>query len=801
MRRSITRWLPLVGGAVLLAAVAATAPSIASRPVRADGSGPVAEWTFDEGSGTTTHDAVGTLDGTLSGGVSRITEGVPQGTGALSFDGTDGKVVIPNDAILEPASTFSLAAWVRSGASGATTIIGKGGGGCWFSSYGLAINVGLFGEYLSDGYGAWVGVYPSSLGSSPLDGKWHHVVLIVEPSMHMAYIYVDGRPSGGSSSGLEAGIRYNGDPLTVRDLVFGGPAESGCGGAPGYFDGAIDDVRLYDRALDLSEIDAFLTPFATTTTVSVDPTTMLHGATATYTATVTPVPPTGSVVFLASLDGAPEQWVGRGEVDGLGHVSSIDFNGQGLSVGHYALRAVFSGGGPAQDSQSSTIPFQVDPIPTRVTIRTEANPWIPDTSIQLDVTLGWADPALSYGPGGQVTIFDVADGTETPVATATPGYVYGSGPYWASATVPGRHVGAYTYRVRYAGAAYYGASSADVTLDVAKGGTSTALTATPGPIQQHHPLELDASTSFPPLGGPGVTGTGTLAIRDLGTGTIVASGDPGATLVYTTSDLVLGDHQFRAEYGGDDRYAASQSDPITVTIAADVVDATGVTLQYATFYPYKDGYRDTVAARGTRQEAASVSIRIYSPRSKLLKTIEVPSGIGAYTATWSGRNGAGTILPAGKYRVVQVLTDGAGTHRTVTSYVTLSTKRLYYSTVTYTKSAKTQYAKKGTGWLAWSFKVPSAVVFKTLVFSVYGKSDFGYGGFGPHDFTACGSSAWSTSCATRRHDLPLNYAWLSVKGSATKDHSGSTLRLYVWSTYGTSYAVSGRVRATYGVLR
>ena len=49
---------------------------------------------------------------------------------------------------------------------------------------------------------------------------------------------------------------------------------------------------------------------------------------------------------------------------------------------------------------------------------------------------------------------------------------------------------------------------------------------------------------------------------------------------------------------------------------------------------------------------------------------------GPYTYIWNGRNAAGTILPAGKYRIVQTLTDTALNLGLATFSVTLSKKKL-----------------------------------------------------------------------------------------------------------------------------
>jgi hypothetical protein len=76
------------------------------------------------------------------------------------------------------------------------------------------------------------------------DGNWHHVVMTVDGGNEMK-LYVDGLEKGSQSLG--------GDPYT-------GDAETWLGQEPGRddrpLDGSVDDVRIYDRVLSATEVDA-----------------------------------------------------------------------------------------------------------------------------------------------------------------------------------------------------------------------------------------------------------------------------------------------------------------------------------------------------------------------------------------------------------------------------------------------------------------------------------------------------------------------------------------------------------------
>jgi hypothetical protein len=319
----------------------------------------------------------------------------------------------------------------------------------------------------------------------------------------------------------------------------------------------------------------------------------------------------------------------------------------------------------------------------------------------------------------------------------------------------------------------------------------------------HATAEIGLATYRKSQGGDTPAPTGTLTFREQPSGTVVATIPVTGNGLYEVSlpQYAVGTRQFSAEYSGDASFDPSASATETLTIAADVVEASGIGVSATSLYPYKDGYRDTVTIRGTRDEPASVAIRITSPTNRTVKTAAVSMGGGAYSVTWNGRNSSGKALAAGRYTVVQTLTDDAGTKRSVTSHVSVSAKRLYYTTVTLTK-AYANYSKKTASWIAWNFTLPSAAAYKSLVFSVKGKTSIPPGAIGPQDFTLCGASYYSPNCVARSRSLPFKLGWVSVTGSASRDRSGRTVRLFAWASYGGTASVAyGKVKVTYGVLK
>jgi hypothetical protein len=218
---------------------------IAAAPASADIL-PVGAWPFNEGSGAVAHDFSGHHnDGSLEG-LTQWTRGRFQG--GVSFNGSAAAVDVPDRPSLEPA-TVSVSAWVNSAASPGNDkyIVAKGANGCLASSYGLytGANSGVA-FYVSTNQGLSWTLSPAA-EPSVWNGQWHHVVGTYNGSV--VRLYLDGRQVG-SGTPDTAPIAY-GLP-TSNDLQIGD--YPGCTGLD--FSGSIDEVKVFNRALDPLEIAA-----------------------------------------------------------------------------------------------------------------------------------------------------------------------------------------------------------------------------------------------------------------------------------------------------------------------------------------------------------------------------------------------------------------------------------------------------------------------------------------------------------------------------------------------------------------
>ena len=203
-------------------------------------------WPFSEGTGTTTADASGHGNtGTLLGGVSWTTAG--KYGDAVVFDGVSGYVDCGNNSSTNITGSMTMAAWVKMNSGAQDQKVGGNqdgtSGGYKMSIYGLLV------EFEVRDAANNANLNRSVVGGNILTlGTWYHVAGVYDATNHMIKTYVNGYLDR-SLSGVEA----NALATTTGDFKMGRePWNSGANTR--YFNGAIDDVRIYKRVLSDQEI-------------------------------------------------------------------------------------------------------------------------------------------------------------------------------------------------------------------------------------------------------------------------------------------------------------------------------------------------------------------------------------------------------------------------------------------------------------------------------------------------------------------------------------------------------------------
>jgi hypothetical protein len=163
----------------------------------------------------------------------------------LSFDGVDDYVSIADAPSLDLTKVFTIMAWIKADSYGEANlgrIIDKVGAYTFFLSA-TDKNLSMV-FYVS----AAVHQFFSTANSLLIDGKWHHVAVTFDNSLASANVkfFIDGVAKGTAND--TSTIDTNANSLYVGNRS----------ALDRTFDGIIDEVYIYDRALSQSEIEAIM---------------------------------------------------------------------------------------------------------------------------------------------------------------------------------------------------------------------------------------------------------------------------------------------------------------------------------------------------------------------------------------------------------------------------------------------------------------------------------------------------------------------------------------------------------------
>jgi parallel beta-helix repeat protein len=211
----------------------------------------IAEWNFDENSGTALHDNSGNnWNGTIVGAT--WTSGISGS--ALSFDGTD-YVTIPGSSSLSLGSGFSIEIWFNTSSDGKMRILSKGSED-WSVGWEICINVNQKANFNVVDTVHEPKTAAIETTQTVNDGMWHQLVVVgvfsdyakiyLDGEFDNAIVYLDGSPPSDGSWEITSSIANN------LDLVMGySPTYD-----KEYFNGVLDEINIFSRALNASEINA-----------------------------------------------------------------------------------------------------------------------------------------------------------------------------------------------------------------------------------------------------------------------------------------------------------------------------------------------------------------------------------------------------------------------------------------------------------------------------------------------------------------------------------------------------------------
>lgn len=193
---------------------------------------------FANASGSTTQFKTGTITG-----ATYVTGNV--GNYALSFDGVNDLVATPTDIVCDLEHT-SISMWIKRTVTNYESLLGKGNGTMSLLEIDKGDVVGRFyfePDVNNRGYTISTGVNTS-------DGNWHHLVFLFSKNGGTGYnayeIYIDGVSKGtANDAAWTTTFTFNkiGNQESQVTYIYGE-----------FYEGLIDDVRVYNKVLSSTEI-------------------------------------------------------------------------------------------------------------------------------------------------------------------------------------------------------------------------------------------------------------------------------------------------------------------------------------------------------------------------------------------------------------------------------------------------------------------------------------------------------------------------------------------------------------------
>ncbi len=202
-----------------------------------------AAWPFNLGSGT---DATGNgYDGTLQT-VSPVADRNGNANSALQFNGSSSAIEVAKTFPMQNQQTFL--AWVKPTASGAFQMIVEKA----IPGYGGEVDFEMF--LLADGTVTWqvntdngaTGIFAAAIGHTALPlGQWSFVTGVIDQANNQVRLYINGVLDATDTMGGR-NVRNGSRPIRFGKQV-GNQATR-------YFNGALDEIKIFDRALVPAEI-------------------------------------------------------------------------------------------------------------------------------------------------------------------------------------------------------------------------------------------------------------------------------------------------------------------------------------------------------------------------------------------------------------------------------------------------------------------------------------------------------------------------------------------------------------------
>jgi hypothetical protein len=248
-------------------------------PVNIPSNGIVLAYAFDSNTTPAPDGSTNGNNGTVSGAT--WTNGGRFG-GGYTFDGTNDYIQASDSASLDIGGPLTISAWARFDASNSVRALVSKNNDASARAYNAYFEGGVFYFQITSG-GSGSSHYSIGSGVSVSSAQWTHYVVTWDGTLNShAQMYVNGTPISVSTLGASmsgTNIYNSSEPVRVGSKSNGS----------WHFAGAIDEVYIYNRALNLGEIAALYAGGAGTNVPTVNATSLLvgSGVSATFSGTTT----------------------------------------------------------------------------------------------------------------------------------------------------------------------------------------------------------------------------------------------------------------------------------------------------------------------------------------------------------------------------------------------------------------------------------------------------------------------------------------------------------------------------------
>ena len=169
-----------------------------------------------------------------------------------TFNGVDTFIEFPNAARFQPLTSSTLSFWIKTSQQSRFDLFDQRTGSFATDAYNFGVIFNL--QNTGDVYHAYPGYTPSNETSYTLnsttipDGLWHHLVFIKDTENGVMKLYIDNVEETNTTLIQDFDFIINGTLLLGKNYA-----------SSGYFEGSIDDIFIYDRAISTAEVSTLFT--------------------------------------------------------------------------------------------------------------------------------------------------------------------------------------------------------------------------------------------------------------------------------------------------------------------------------------------------------------------------------------------------------------------------------------------------------------------------------------------------------------------------------------------------------------